>query len=55
VDKRPLVADWMYGLGLTLGKHLEASWVVDQRTKEFYGQNSSDRFGSLMMKCSWGF
>lgn len=55
IGKKPLVADFIYGLGLSFGKHFEASWSFVTRTREFDGQMGNDQFGSLMAKFKCGF
>jgi len=55
IRKQPFVADFIYGLGLTVGKHFEASWSFLTRTPEFDGQNGNDQFASLMVKFKCGF
>ena len=55
IGKKPLGADFIYGLGLSCGKHFEASWSFVTRTREFDGQSGKDQFGSLTAKFKWGF
>jgi len=55
IAKKPLVADFICGLGLSFGKHFEASWSFITRTQEFEGQKGNDQFGSLMAKFKCGF
>ena len=55
VDKRPLVADMIWGLAATFGRHCELSWTVISRTREFDNQTGFDEFGSLAGKLTWAF
>jgi lipid A 3-O-deacylase len=55
IDKEPLVGDLVYGLGATIGKHLEGSWTFVTRSREFVGQKGYDQFGSINLRCKWGF
>ena len=49
VDKRPVVADFVGGASLYWGEILELDFTVTERTREFYGQGSEDRFGMLTL------
>ena len=55
MDKKPFVADFIYGVGLSFGKYFEASWSFLTRTQEFEGQKGNDQFGSLLVKFKCGF
>jgi len=48
VDKRPIVADFQFGLAITAGPaRLAYTHVI--RTEEFFGQNAPDQFGGLSL------
>ena len=52
VDKRPLVFDLQGGLVLA-GARLELTFTMDYRTKEFYGQDVEDAFGSVALRAKF--
>jgi lipid A 3-O-deacylase len=47
VNKRPIVADFVGGFSLLWSHSARLDFAVTERTKEFYGQGSPDRFGSV--------
>lgn len=49
VDKRPFVCELQGGLVL-VGARLELAFTMVYRTKEFYGQDVEDAFGSLSLR-----
>lgn len=55
VEKKPLVASFRYGLSFAFGKHFEASWTLETRTREFVLQKGNDQFGSLAARWKWDF
>src|SRR3546814_15130441 len=46
VDKRPLVADLQLGLAL-LFPRFRVAYTYVHRTKEFYGQDTADKFAAV--------
>tara|TARA_R110000824_G_scaffold118960_18_gene272522 strand:- start:47993 stop:49138 length:1146 start_codon:yes stop_codon:yes gene_type:complete len=48
VNKRPLVGDFKFGAVAVL-KSVRVSFTHNLRTKEFYGQNKADQFGSIVL------
>ena len=52
VDKKPVVADYMTGLGIIMGKvKLSMAYVI--RTESFEEQDGSQKFGSINMSISY--
>lgn len=52
VDKNPLVGDFVAGVALVYGR-ARLSFTHVMRTKEFKGQSSADRFGSVSLSLSF--
>jgi len=52
VDKRPFVCDLQGGVVL-VGARLELAFTMDYRTKEFYGQEVEDAFGSVALRAKF--
>lgn len=48
VDKRPFVGDLQFGAAITM-ERFRLSFTQIMRTREFDGQNGSDRFGSIAL------
>jgi hypothetical protein len=46
IGKKPLVADWQFGLALGI-RHFQITYSQAVRTKEFYGQHKASVFGSI--------
>jgi lipid A 3-O-deacylase len=55
VKKEPFVGNWIYGVALDLGNHLEVSYTRAVRTREFERQKGYDRIGSFTAKLKFSF
>ena len=55
VKKESYVGDWIYGLALSFGDHVEIGLTRAVRTREFVLQKGYDRIGSIMVKGKWAF
>lgn len=51
VDKKPLVTDIVYGASLFWTDKVRVDFAVTERSKEFYGQHFTDRFGTITLAC----
>lgn len=53
VDKKPLVGDLVVGVSAFWSDAIRLDFSVTERSKEFYGQQSPDRFGMIDVSFGW--